>query len=96
MHLDPGGFEESGEFALQIIPQMVTANVVGRWNAHAGSHADQPAHWHAGPPLAAFDARQYQGPATVLDLRGQLQGLAISREMLEAALSAAGLASDTP
>ena len=71
---------------------LVTSSVFGRWNAHAGSHADQPIHWLKDPPLAQFDDRQYRGPATVLNLTSFLAGQsppAITLDILTQAMTQA-------
>ncbi|MBX7220706.1 MAG: cyclase family protein [Blastocatellia bacterium] len=52
---------------------LVSANLYLRSNAHAGSHADQPAHWLAQPPFSEFDNRQYNGPVTILNLAALLE-----------------------
>jgi len=49
-------------------PCYLTANIFGVWNAHAGTHADQPTHWMDDPPIAEFDIRQYCGTVTILNL----------------------------
>lgn len=69
---------------------LVTSSVFGRWNAHAGSHADQPKHWLAHPPFAQFDDRQYQGNVTILNLASALALQKESRITVELLQTAAG------
>lgn len=61
---------------------LVTAAIYTVSNSHAGSHADQLSHWLKNPPFEAFDNRQYNGTATIIDLTDYLHGQRLISEDL--------------
>ncbi len=66
-------------------------------NTHAGSHADQPYHWLGDKtPFDAFDVRQYNGAAIVLNLSRHLMAETepvITQDMLVSVMKDAGVES---
>lgn len=64
------------------------SKVTQAFSSHAGTHADNPSHFHPSPDCREFSQYVYQGEAVIIDVSKRLMGQkAITRTMIEEALA---------